>query len=100
MLQSVNQLNLTLRISLETLTNEYEKVRVLCRFICKLMIISHNIQSKIGYKRYRRTSFEILHERMHISDSIKDDNEDTIMHEYVYDTFKEMFRDSDRKSVV
>jgi hypothetical protein len=27
-------------------------------------------------------------------DSIKDVSEDTIMHEYVYDTFREMFRDS------
>ena len=27
-------------------------------------------------------------------DSIKDENEDTVMHEYVHDTFKETFRDS------
>lgn len=39
--------------------------------------------------------FSSSYERMHMfPDSIKDENEDTVMHEYVHNTFKETFRDS------
>ena len=32
-------------------------------------------------------------------DSGKDENEDTVMHEYIHDTFKETFRDSNYETV-
>ena len=32
-------------------------------------------------------------------DSGKDENEDTVMHEYIHDTFKETFRDSNYDTV-
>ena len=36
----------------------------------------------------------LSYERMHLSDVKKVNNEDTVMHDYIHDTFKETFRDS------
>ncbi|CAG8595710.1 1478_t:CDS:2, partial [Paraglomus occultum] len=35
-----------------------------------------------------------FYERMHLYKPQKENNEDTVMHEYIHDTFKETFRDS------
>ncbi|PKC10505.1 hypothetical protein RhiirA5_374603 [Rhizophagus irregularis] len=40
-----------------------------------------------------------FYERMHMSNSEKVNNEDTVMHEYIHDTFKETFRDSNYDTI-
>ncbi|CAG8669912.1 9959_t:CDS:10, partial [Funneliformis mosseae] len=88
--------------------NEYEKV---INDIDELRLVFYKMWgiycAKIIYSDNERRIFETVQvvvrsffERMHVlTGSVKDDNEDTIMHEYIHDIFKETFRDSNYEIV-
>ncbi|RHZ81696.1 hypothetical protein Glove_117g550 [Diversispora epigaea] len=83
--------------------NEYEKViNDIDELRLKFYKMWGKYYDKVIYSDEERRIFEttqivarVFYERLHMSpDSGKDENEDTVMHEYIHDTFKETFRDS------
>ncbi|CAG8593354.1 8239_t:CDS:10 [Acaulospora morrowiae] len=83
--------------------NEYEKViNDIDELRLKFFEIWGKYCDKVIYSDEERRLFETtqivargFYERMHMyPDSGKDENEDTVMHEYIHDTFKETFWDS------
>ncbi|CAJ0883199.1 20596_t:CDS:10 [Entrophospora sp. SA101] len=51
-------------------------------------------RDKVIYLDNERSVARAFYERMHLYPSLRQKNEDTVVHDYVHDTFKEIFRDS------
>ncbi|RGB23292.1 hypothetical protein C1646_677219 [Rhizophagus diaphanus] len=92
-----------------SIMNEYEKViNDIDELRVKFYEMWGKYCDKVIYSDGERRLFEttqivarvLYYERMHMfPNSGKDENEDTVMHEYVHDTFKETFRDSNYHTV-
>src|SRR5947209_18148057 len=72
----------------------YLKLRKLSPAHCIDFIFAFVCSSFLSSFNHFLLKFPSSYEKMHLSDSRKENNEDTVMHEYIHDAFKETFRDS------